>query len=82
MRSGVLSAQQWLLLGIVRCGAHAGNLALAAGVTDVVVETLRNENEIGEAEVDCEGSNGGHKTGEEGAGKVGHVAEEPDAEEE
>lgn len=56
-------------------------LALAARVLHVVVDALRYEDEVGEAKVDCEGSNGGHKISPECAGEVGDVANEPDCEE-
>jgi len=42
---------------------------------------LRDEDEVCEAEVDCEGDDGGDEACPEGAGKVGYVADEPDDEE-
>jgi hypothetical protein len=82
LRSGILSAQQWLLCGVIRRGAYTGDLSLAARVEEVVVETLRYEDEVGDAKVDCEGSDSGHEPREEGAGKIVYVTDEPDAEEE
>jgi hypothetical protein len=42
---------------------------------------LRDEDQVGEAEVDCEGDDGGDEAGPEGACEVGDVADEPDGEE-
>ena len=42
---------------------------------------MRDEDQVGEAEIDCEGDDGGDEPGPEGAGEVGDVAEEPDGEE-
>jgi hypothetical protein len=42
---------------------------------------LRDEDEVCEAKVDCEGDDGGDETGPEGACEVRDVAYEPDGEE-
>ena len=47
-------------------------------VSDVVVQTLRDEHEVGETKICCEGDDGGYEIGPESAGEVGDVAEEPD----
>jgi hypothetical protein len=62
-------------------GAARGCLALAARVFEVVVDALRDEDEVCEAEVDCECDDGRDEAGPEGAGQVGDVADEPDGEE-
>lgn len=42
---------------------------------------MGNEDQVCEAEVNCEGDYGGDEAGPEGADKVGHVANEPHGEE-
>jgi hypothetical protein len=42
---------------------------------------LRDEDEIGEAEVDCEGDHSGHKTCPYCSNEVGDITDEPDDEE-
>lgn len=76
----IAAAEQRLLYAILAAG---GRLALCgfARVLGVVVDALGDEDEVGEAEVDCEGDDGGDELGPEGAGEVGHVAYEPDGEE-
>ena len=63
-------------------GARRGlALAAAARVAHVVVYTLRDQDQVGEAKVDCEGGYGGHQVCPDGACEVGDVAHEPDDEE-
>ena len=47
----------------------------------VVVETLADEDKVGEAEVDGEGDDGGNEASPKGAGEVGDITDEPDGEE-
>jgi hypothetical protein len=56
-------------------------LAFASGIESVVIYTLRDENEISEAEIDCECSDCRYKAGKEGSSKVCYISEEPDAQE-
>jgi hypothetical protein len=63
------------------CGLRRGFALAAARVLHVVVDALRDEDEVCEAEVDCEGDDGGNETGPEGADEVRYVAYEPDDEE-
>lgn len=42
---------------------------------------MRDKDQVGEAEVDCEGNDGGDEAGPDGADKVGDIAYEPDGEE-
>lgn len=51
------------------------------GIFEVVIQTLTNEDQVGEAEIDCKSGDGGHETSPEGASEVGDVADEPDDEE-
>lgn len=53
----------------------------APRILEVVVDALRDEDEVGEAEVYCERDDGGDEAGPEGAREVGDVADEPDGEE-
>ena len=63
-------------------GARRGlALAATARVAHVVVYALRDQDQVGEAKVDCEGGYGGHQVGPDGACEVGDVAHEPDDEE-
>jgi hypothetical protein len=50
---------------------------MLARVLHVVVYALRYQDEVGEAEVDCQGDYCRDETGPEGARKVGDVADEP-----
>jgi len=52
-----------------------------ARVLEVVVDALRYEDEVREAEVDCKRRNGGNEIRPDGAGKVGDVPDEPYGEE-
>ena len=73
------ASQQRLLDAVLAAGRRlAGG---AARVLGVVVDALRDEDEVGEAEVDCEGGDGGDELRPDGAGEVGYVADEPDGEE-
>lgn len=56
-------------------------LARAARVLEIVVHALRNEDQVGETEVDCEGDNGGDEAGPQSASEVGDVANKPDGQE-
>lgn len=76
--AAVAAAEQRRLDAI---GGAGGRLALATRVLHVVVEALRDEDQVGEAKVDCEGDDGGDETGPEGTGEVGDIANEPDDEE-
>ena len=49
-----------------------------AGVEEIVVEALGDEDEVCEAEVDGEGDDGWDEAGPDGADEVGDVADEPD----
>ena len=63
-------------------GRLRGSLAIAtARVFHVVVNALRDEDEVCEAEVDGEGDDGRDETGPESPREVRHVANEPDGEE-
>lgn len=42
---------------------------------------MRDKDQVGKAEVDCERDDGGHEAGPECADEVGDVADEPDGEE-
>lgn len=75
----VTAAQERLLDAVA--GRGLGHLAHSAGVSDVVVQALGDQDEIGETEVDGEGNNGGHEASPDGAREVGDVADEPDGEE-
>jgi hypothetical protein len=61
--------------------AACRSLARAARVLEVVVYALRDEDEIGEAEVDCECDDGGNETSPQCAGKVGDIPYKPNCEE-
>lgn len=76
---GAVSATEQRLLDAVL--TPGGLLPALAGVLDVVVDALCDEDQIGEAEVDGEGDDGGHELGPERADEVGDVAYEPDGEE-
>lgn len=52
-------------------------LAFATGIQGVVVEALRQEDGVGEAEVDGESDDGRHKISPKSAGEVGDVAGHP-----
>jgi len=73
------SLQQWRFLASCRLSRQ---LALPTRVQRIVVQALRDEDQIREAEVDCEGDDGGDKASPDGADEVGDVADEPDYEEE
>jgi len=77
--TAIASAQQGRLNAV--CRLHGGLALAAARVFHVVVYALRDEDEVCEAKVDCEGDDGGDEACPEGAGKVGYVADEPDDEE-
>lgn len=77
--TAIASAQQGRLNAV--CRLHGGFALAAARVLHVVVYALRDEDEVCEAKVDCEGDDGGDEACPEGAGKVGYVADEPDDEE-
>ena len=70
--------KQGLLNAVLAAG---GRLARLARVLDVVVETLADEDEVGEAEVDGEGDDSGDEACPERTNEVGDVANEPDGEE-
>lgn len=58
------TSEQWRIFagsGFLR------SLGFFSGIDGVVVETLGNEGEIGEAEVDGEGNGSGSEVGEDGA---------------
>lgn len=61
---------------------QSGQLPVPPRVENVVIETLCDEDEIGEAEVNGEGDYRGHEPGPDRAGKVCNVSDEPDREEE
>lgn len=61
--------------------AAGGGFTRAPRVLEIVVYALRYEDEVCEAEVDCERDNGGDEACPDGAGEVGDVADEPDGEE-
>jgi hypothetical protein len=77
--TAIASAQQGRFNAV--CRLHRGFALATARVLHVVVYALRDEDEVGEAEVNCEGDDGGDETGPDGASKVGYVADEPDDEE-
>ena len=76
---GAVSATEQRLLDAVL--TPGGLLAVLAGILDVVVHALGDEDQIREAEVNCERNHGGHELGPQRAGEVGDVAYEPDGEE-
>lgn len=61
--------------------AADGLLAVFAIILDVVVDALGDEDQVGEAEVHCEGDDGGNELGPEGTSEVGDVPNEPHSEE-
>jgi hypothetical protein len=76
--TAIPSSEQRLFHAVLAAG---GSLARLARVLDVVVDTLADKDEVGEAEVDGESDDGGDEAGPESAGEVGDVADEPDDEE-
>lgn len=76
--AGVATAEEGRLDAV---GAAGGRLARALRVLHVVVDALRNEDEVGKAEVDCEGDDGRDEASPEGAGEVGDIANEPHGQE-
>lgn len=68
-------AQQWSLDAVL---ATNGHLACSARVLQVVVEALRDQDQVGEAKVDCESDDGGDKTCPNCACEVGDVTDKPD----
>jgi hypothetical protein len=76
--AGVAAAEERCFDAI---GAAGRGLALAARVLEVVVDALRNEDQVREAEVDCECDDGGHETGPDSADEIGDIADKPDGEE-
>jgi len=76
--AAVPAAEQRLLNALLAPGRVLAGLA---GIPDIVVDALGNEDQVGKAEVDGEGGDGGDEAGPEGAGKVRDVANEPDGEE-
>jgi len=77
--AAIASAQQGRFNAV--CRLHGGFALAAARVLHVVVYALRDEDEVCEAEVDCEGDDGGDEASPEGTSKVRYVADEPDDEE-
>jgi hypothetical protein len=76
--AGVAAAEERCFDAI---GAAGRGLSLAARVLEVVVDALRNEDQVREAEVDCECDDGGHEAGPDSADEVGDIADKPDGEE-
>jgi hypothetical protein len=76
--TAVPSSKQRLFDAVFAAG---GRLARLARILNVVVETLANKDEVGKAEVNGEGDDGGYETGPDGADEIGDVANEPDDEE-
>ena len=61
--------------------ATCGSLARAARVFEVVVDALRDEDQVCEAKVDGEGDDSRYESGPECASEVGDVANKPDSQE-
>jgi hypothetical protein len=76
--AGVATAEEGCFDAV---GAAGGGLALAARVLEVVVYALRDEDQVGEAEVDCEGDDGGHEAGPDCADEVCDIPDKPDSQE-
>jgi hypothetical protein len=55
-----------------------GGAGVAAGVEHVVIDALRDQNKVGEAEVDGQRDDGRDEAGPGGADEVGDIAKEPD----
>lgn len=83
----VLKQRSLLALGRrrgVRLFAHALHhvlVLLPSAIEGIVVETLRNQDKVGEAEVDRDGDDGGHETRPDCANEVRDVSRHPNAEE-
>lgn len=74
----VAAAQERLLNAVARRSLR--HLALATSVSNIVVQALGNQDQIGKAEVHGKGDDGRHETSPGGAGEVGDIANEPDGE--
>lgn len=73
----LFSQQRGILVSDMILGGGDRALAFATGVQGVVVETLRQQDGVGETEIDGESDDGGHEISPECAGKVGDVAGHP-----
>jgi hypothetical protein len=73
----LISDQRGVLVDDSVLGSGDGALAFATGIQCVVVEALRQEDSIGEAEVDGESDDGGHEISPKSAGEVGDVSGHP-----
>lgn len=73
----LLGKKRSVLVGYGVLGSSDRALTFATGIEGVIIEALRQQDGVGEAEVDSEGDNSGHEISPESTGEVGDVAGHP-----